>query len=614
MMETNEKLELLEPLRCDGIGGMALAKHGGRRVAVRWFPLGGPGADAASALEALPVHPAVPALLGRGSDPASEWTAFDHPEGELLSKRLEQGVLPAEAVISLGADVAGALAALHAKGVAHGELSLDSVLLAADGRTLLTDLLPLVANRVTDRRGETRALAALPATVDFFSPERAKGGPPSAESDVYALGALLCAAAGKVEPAPAIERLHAIAQGTYWPVVPAALDGDVGALLSAMLSANPQARPPAAEVERRLRELLAPDPFQALLDSQEVSAKGMTPGHEPTIQDAVLRAPTRVDVQPYLPKAAFREEPVSEPAVPAIPAPAVTAPEPMPVPRAGVASPDVPWVDPVSHETALPLMAAADVAVVAEQKVITEPDVAPVERKAEAVEPAPLPLVMVAAELSPAPTAPEVTPSKRERKSGPKPLPPALAESKPTAETLREPVEARPSPKPLPPILAELKPAADTIRQPLEDESIEARPTTPSQRQKLPAAAPPTIPQMRAVTVTPAASSSATRQVPKPDRTATPRRSGVASPGLLGWFAATNVRLGVLAGAATVCLLVGVSVFGEYQTRQFDRELAAKRPDGAALEREAQERLEDAPPSAPSPAQLRKGTEAADEF
>ncbi len=472
MMETtHEKLELFGPLRCDGVGGMALAQQNGRRVAVRWFPLGGAGGAAAQALDALPVHPAVPAVVSRGSDPASEWTAFDYPEGELLSKRLELAALERDAVLALGAELAGVLAALHAKGVAHGELSLDSVLLARDGRTLLIDLLPLVANRVTDRRGETRALAALTATVDFFSPERAKGGPASFEADVYALGALLCAAgSGQVVAAPAIERLHAIVEGTYRPAVPSSISGDAGALLATMLAAVPEARPSASEVERRLRELLAPDPFQALLDSQEVSAKTMAPGHEPTIQDAVLRAPTRVDVQPYIPKEAFRPE------------------EPPPP----------------------------------------------------------------------------------ERKSGPKPLPPVLV----SPELIEPPLEARPT-----------APAS--------------RPLPP-----LPPAPAPTAPVMRAVPAAP----------PTLREVSVSKRARPKPLGLLGWLAATNGRLGAVVGAAALSVLVGVTVLGEYQARKAEHVAAQRKPDAAAQEREAKRRLEEAAPTAMSPAELRKGTEAADEF
>ncbi|MBL8950252.1 MAG: protein kinase [Myxococcaceae bacterium] len=460
MMNEETKLELLGPLRCDGVGGMALAQHEGRRVAVRWFPLGGAGPAATAALAALPAHPAVPEVVSRGADAASEWTAFDYPEGELLSKRLVLGALPKGDVLAMGAELAGALAALHEKGVCHGELSFESVLVARGGRTLLIDLLPLVANRVTDRRGETRALAALTATVDFFSPERAKGGAPSAEADVYALGALLCAAgAGRVEAAPAIERLHAIVEGVYRPAVPVALDGDLGTMLATMVAPLPEARPSAAEVERRFRELLTPDPFQALLDSKQVTANDLAPGAEPTIDDAVLRAPTRVDVQPYVPPEAFRPE-----------------------------------------------------------------------------APKPLPLVVVAPEL----------------------------------------IQA--------------------------DPPIEARPTTPTKRPMV-VAPPPTIPELRAVTPPPTA-----------PRVPGPKRSGLASAGLLGWFAAKNARLGSVAGAAALSLLVAVTVLGEYQARAADHAAAQRKPDGAALEREARQRLEEAAPSAPSPAELRKGKGAADEF
>lgn len=91
---------------------------------------------------------------------------------ELESRR---GPLSAGECVWLGVRVAAALEALHAQGIAHGDVSPSNVVVAG-GQIVLVDT---VGGCVDDERG----------TVGFRAPERSSGATPAA--DAYSLGVLL---------------------------------------------------------------------------------------------------------------------------------------------------------------------------------------------------------------------------------------------------------------------------------------------------------------------------------------------------------------------------------------------------------------------------------------
>src|SRR5581483_787281 len=219
------KFRVKSRMRCDGMGGMVLAlTPEGQRVAVRWFAADSGGLDALAALGTLPAHPALPRVLGCGQEPSCVWAAIEHPDGALLDvRKLAPGQLQ-----TVAHKLAGGLALLHAAGVVHGELAADSIVLRADGEPLIFDVGAAVANRATERRGETRALASLSRTAAFLAPERARGGPLTKEADVYALGAVLCGAAWSTS---ALATLHDVVSGAVRLEPPAGLPAPLRALV-----------------------------------------------------------------------------------------------------------------------------------------------------------------------------------------------------------------------------------------------------------------------------------------------------------------------------------------------------------------------------------------------
>ncbi|MDP2270134.1 MAG: protein kinase [Archangium sp.] len=251
MGELDPRIRIRAALRCDGIGRLDCAEDtvSGDRLAVRWLPLEANGDAAVKACEKLPTHHALPRILQTGQVGASAFVALDFPDGEMLSARGEER-LDNELLLKLAAQLSDALATVHAQGVVHGEMSRDSVLMVEGGKASLWDMPLVIANRLSDRRGENRLMQNLPKTAPYLSPERARGEGASQAGDVYALGAILCVSAGAPLPtAPTtLGVVNLISSGQWVPRVPASLPERWATMLSRMVSVDPAARPSSLEV------------------------------------------------------------------------------------------------------------------------------------------------------------------------------------------------------------------------------------------------------------------------------------------------------------------------------------------------------------------------------
>src|SRR5262249_46826529 len=85
----------------------------------------------------------------------------------------------------IAAQVARALAALHFRGFAHGDLNGENILVEGEGRTFLIDF-----EFLAPRHQRTEQIRGTPVTL---APELFWGGAPTIQSDLYSLGCLLYA-------------------------------------------------------------------------------------------------------------------------------------------------------------------------------------------------------------------------------------------------------------------------------------------------------------------------------------------------------------------------------------------------------------------------------------
>ena len=125
-----------------------------------------------------------------GESEGDKFLTMEFVEGEALSARLtREGALPLDAVITVADGICAGLQAAHAAGIVHRDLKPDNVLLARDGRVVLTDF--GIARALFDAgRAATMGLAL--GTPAYMAPEQVEGAADLDErADVYALGAML---------------------------------------------------------------------------------------------------------------------------------------------------------------------------------------------------------------------------------------------------------------------------------------------------------------------------------------------------------------------------------------------------------------------------------------
>ncbi|WP_025357948.1 serine/threonine-protein kinase [Kutzneria albida] len=179
------------------------------------------------------------------------WLVMEYVPAQSLAER---GVLPAERVAELGAQVAGALAAVHAKGILHRDVKPANVLMISEHEAKLGDF---GISRILAGEETVTGSSVLAGTPGYVAPEVANGSDPTAASDVFSLGSTLFAAVEGVSPVGsttdnAFLRLRRAAQGQ---IAPCRKGGPLAPVLSELLRVDPAKRPTAAQAQRLLTEV-----------------------------------------------------------------------------------------------------------------------------------------------------------------------------------------------------------------------------------------------------------------------------------------------------------------------------------------------------------------------
>jgi len=171
------------------------------------------------------------------------------PSRSLATVIAEDGPLEPGAVAAIGADVATALTAAHEAGIVHRDITPGNILLGENGVVKLTDF---GISRAADDGTVTRT-GLFAGTPAYLAPEVAHGAEPTPASDVFSLGATLYATVEGAPPfgkaANVLATLHAVAGGE---INPPKRSGPLTDVLLALLAADPQARPTAAQAQELL--------------------------------------------------------------------------------------------------------------------------------------------------------------------------------------------------------------------------------------------------------------------------------------------------------------------------------------------------------------------------
>jgi serine/threonine-protein kinase len=132
--------------------------------------------------------PHLVAVYDVGSQDGTAYIVMELVEGGDLAGALAgSGPMAPDRAARIGAEVAAALEAAHAAGVVHRDVKPGNILLDADGPARVTDF---GIARATGEESLTGTGAML-GSVDYFSPEQARGERATPSSDLYALGIVL---------------------------------------------------------------------------------------------------------------------------------------------------------------------------------------------------------------------------------------------------------------------------------------------------------------------------------------------------------------------------------------------------------------------------------------
>ncbi len=177
------------------------------------------------------------------------WIVMQYVDGpSLADEAKEKGDIAPREAARIGLHVLSALRAAHSAGVLHRDVKPGNVLLARDGRVLLTDfgIAAIEGDSTITRTGE------LVGSIDYLAPERVRGGDPGPASDLWSLGATLYSA---VEGRSPFRRTSPIStmQAVVTEEPPAPVNaGPLAPVITALLRKDPADRPSAAETEQML--------------------------------------------------------------------------------------------------------------------------------------------------------------------------------------------------------------------------------------------------------------------------------------------------------------------------------------------------------------------------
>src|SRR5262249_29692448 len=191
-------------------------------------------------------HPGIVAYLGHGLAGGELYLVMEWLEGEDLATRLSGADVSVAETLSVGVQIASALAAAHTQGIVHRDIKPSNVFLA-DFRL---DRLKLLDYGIARQGGASTLteMGTVLGTPAYMSPEQARGDRDiDARADVYALGALLFRCLTGNPPFEAEGREALLGAVLHRPAprvsdfmrVPRALDD----LVARMLEKDPRRRP-----------------------------------------------------------------------------------------------------------------------------------------------------------------------------------------------------------------------------------------------------------------------------------------------------------------------------------------------------------------------------------
>ncbi|MGW4438965.1 serine/threonine-protein kinase [Streptomyces sp. NPDC004596] len=202
------------------------------------------------------------------------WIVMELVEGKSLAEVIrEDGLLEPRRAAEVGLAVLDVLRSAHREGILHRDVKPSNVLIAEDGRVVLTDF------GIAQVEGDPSITSTgmLVGAPSYISPERARGHKPGPAADLWSLGGLLYAS---VEGLPPYDRGSAIATLTAVMTEPLEEPKNAGPLrdvIYGLLNKDPAQRLDDAGARAMLNAVIhAPEPEP--MDATRVVPLPVQPG------------------------------------------------------------------------------------------------------------------------------------------------------------------------------------------------------------------------------------------------------------------------------------------------------------------------------------------------
>ncbi|MFJ9740144.1 serine/threonine-protein kinase [Streptomyces sp. NPDC101166] len=196
------------------------------------------------------------------------WIVMELVEGKSLAEVIrEDGVLRPRRAAEVGLAILDVLRSAHREGILHRDVKPSNVLIAEDGRVVLTDF------GIAQVEGDPSITSTgmLVGAPSYISPERARGHKPGPAADLWSLGGLLYAS---VEGSPPYDKGSAIA--TLTAVMTEQLEepknaGPLKDVIYGLLTKDPERRLDDAGARAMLNAVIhAPDPDDEPADATKL--------------------------------------------------------------------------------------------------------------------------------------------------------------------------------------------------------------------------------------------------------------------------------------------------------------------------------------------------------
>jgi serine/threonine protein kinase len=184
--------------------------------------------------------------------------AMEFVEGRALAARIHDHSLTHRQIADIGAQVADALAYVHAREIVHRDVKPDNILITDDpafGYTMTAKLADFGIAQFIEGTRFTNHDSVL-GTASYISPEQAGGVDIGTSSDIYSLGLVLLECITGVREFRGTPIESALARLSRSPGIPDDLPAEWSELLAAMTATDAEARPSAHEVAATMRDII----------------------------------------------------------------------------------------------------------------------------------------------------------------------------------------------------------------------------------------------------------------------------------------------------------------------------------------------------------------------